>query len=204
MINNSRGSMKMCNIYMLDVLSFALGIQNVFVVKVTNRNYTHNMFCIPQLRLGYKKHAGYISYIWYFCSIKRCNIYGLMVIMWPSPKSPVSLQFMCRLFKLHQTYLRHTDSPFTVVCSEMDCFLFQKKNWLKRNVRPQEAAKKHLGGLVRPTSCTRTSRRPPLAAHMFYTTYKTLWSPVIAIDMLLCGLRPTFFLSIMLIFMPIS
>ena len=185
-------SIKRCNIYRLDILTFALGIQNVFVVKVSNRNLTHNMFCIPQLRLGYKKHAGYISYIWYFCSIKRCNIYGLMVIMWPSPKSPVSLQSMCRLFKLHQTYFRHTDSPFTVVCSEMGCLLFQKK-LIKKKCAASRGRKKHLGGLVRPTSCTRTSRRPPLAAHMFYTTYKTLWPPVIAIDMLLCGLRPTFF-----------
>ena len=31
-------SIKRCQIYRLDVLSFALGIQNVFVVEVSNRN----------------------------------------------------------------------------------------------------------------------------------------------------------------------
>ena len=99
------------------------------------------------------------------------------------------MQSMCRLFKLHQTYLRHTDSPSTVVCSEMDCFSFQKK-LIKKKCAASEGHKKPIGGLVRPTSCTKTSRRPPLVAHMFYSAYRTLWPPVFAVDMLLCGLRP--------------
>ena len=184
--------MKMCNIYMLDVLSFALGIQNVFVVKVTNRNYTHNMFCIPQLRLGYKKHSGYSSYIWYLCSIKRCNIYGLMVIMWPSLKA----LFRCNLCVDFLSCTKHicgTQTHLLLLCVQKWIVFYSKKKLIKKKCAASRGRKKHLGGLVRPTSCTRTSRRPPLAAHMFYTTYKTLWSPVIAIDMLLCGLRPTFF-----------
>ena len=95
-------SIKRCNIYRLNPLNFALGIQNVFVVKVSNRSYTHNAFCIPRLCLRHKKHVCCNSYSWYFwrfCSIKRCNIYRLMVIMWPSPKSPVSLQCMCWVFR---------------------------------------------------------------------------------------------------------
>ena len=43
-----------CIIYMLDALSFASGIQNVFLVEASNRNYTHSVFCIPQLRLRHK------------------------------------------------------------------------------------------------------------------------------------------------------
>ena len=48
---------------MLDALSFALGIQNVFLVEVSNRNYTHNVFCIRQLPLRHKKHLGHYLYI---------------------------------------------------------------------------------------------------------------------------------------------
>ena len=58
-------SIIMCIIYRKDTLSFAAGIQNVFLVEVSNRNYAHGVFCIPQLRFGHKKHVGYNSYTVY-------------------------------------------------------------------------------------------------------------------------------------------
>ena len=52
----------MCIIYRRDTLSFTADIQNVFLVKVSNRNYAHCVFCIPQLCFGHKKHVGHNSY----------------------------------------------------------------------------------------------------------------------------------------------
>ena len=46
---------KMCIIYVKDTLSFIAGIQNVFIVEVSNRYYALCVFCIPQLCLGHKK-----------------------------------------------------------------------------------------------------------------------------------------------------
>ena len=53
----------MCIIYGKDTLSFAAGIQNVFLVEVSSRNYAHGVFCIPRLHLGHKRHIGHNSYI---------------------------------------------------------------------------------------------------------------------------------------------
>ena len=41
--------------YRYDALIFVSGPQNVFLVEVWNRNNAHGKFCIPRLRLGYKK-----------------------------------------------------------------------------------------------------------------------------------------------------
>ena len=56
-------SIEMCIIYREDTLNFATGIQNVFLVEVSNRNYALHVFCIPRLCLGHKKHVGHNSYI---------------------------------------------------------------------------------------------------------------------------------------------
>ena len=50
-------------IYRKDTLTFAAGIQNMFLVEVSNRNYAHCVFCIPRLCLGHKKHIGHNSHI---------------------------------------------------------------------------------------------------------------------------------------------
>ena len=81
-IENAFWRIKRCNIYRLDVPSFALGIQNVFVVEVPNINYTHGVFCISRLRLGHIKHLGYYFYIcypltgsWFGCQLVTVEIF---------------------------------------------------------------------------------------------------------------------------------
>ena len=53
----------MCIIYGKDILNFAAGIQSVFLVEVSDKNYAHGVFCIPRLCLGHKKYVGHKSYI---------------------------------------------------------------------------------------------------------------------------------------------
>lgn len=40
----------------LDVLGYASGHHNVFIVEVLNWNITHGVICIPRVRLWHKKH----------------------------------------------------------------------------------------------------------------------------------------------------
>ena len=69
------------------------------------------------------------------------------------------------------------------VCLKIDCF-FYSKSGLKRNVRPTRGRKKLEAAKnlrpqktsLRPISCIKTSRRPPLAAQMFCTAYRPFFS----------------------------
>ena len=49
--------------YRYDALIFVSGPQNVFLVEVWNRNNDHGKFCIPRLRLGYKKN------LWHYLNL---------------------------------------------------------------------------------------------------------------------------------------
>ena len=51
----------MCIIYRKYTAYFVSGIQNVFLVEVSNRNYAHDVFFIPRLYLEHKKHVGHYS-----------------------------------------------------------------------------------------------------------------------------------------------
>ena len=102
-------------------------------------------------------------------------------------------RYLCRLFKAAPNIFAAHRLTFYCRVFKNGLFFIPKK-LINKKCAASKGRKKHPGGLVRPTSCSKTSRWPPLAAHMFYTAYKTLWLPVIAVDMLLCGLRPLIFI----------